>query len=53
MAERQVQPKADQPRVTTGQLERADKPASMQYRTEGIKSYSGRTSPRNARKGRQ
>ena len=53
MAERQVAPKADQPRVTTGELSRMDKPASMQYRTEGIKSYSGRSTTHNARKGRQ
>ena len=53
MAERQVAPKADQPRVSTGELSRMDKPASMQYRTEGIKSYSGRSTPRNTRKGRQ
>lgn len=53
MAERSVQPKADQPRVTTSDLSRGEKPASMQYRTEGIKSYSGRSSSRSARKGRQ
>ena len=53
MAERQVQPKADQPRVSTGELKRMDAPASMQYRTEGIKSYSGRSTKRESRKGRQ
>jgi hypothetical protein len=36
----QVQPRADQPRVMTSDLARGEAPASVQYRTTGIKSYS-------------
>ena len=36
----QVQPRADQPRVMTSDLSRGEAPASVQYRTTGIKSYS-------------
>lgn len=39
-------PKADQPRVTTGQLKRTEAAPTMQYRVTGIKSYN----PRQARK---
>jgi hypothetical protein len=35
-----VQPRADQPRVMTSDLARDEAPASVQYRTTGIKSYS-------------
>lgn len=35
-----VQPRADQPRVMTSDLSRDEAPASVQYRTTGIKSYS-------------
>ena len=42
-----IQPKADQPRVTTESLKRGDAPANLQYRVSGIKSFSGRT-PRKA-----
>ena len=36
----EVQPRADQPRVMTSDLTRGEAPASVQYRTTGIKSYS-------------
>lgn len=35
-----VQPRADQPRVMTSDLTRGEAPASVQYRTTGIKSYN-------------
>lgn len=40
-----VQPKADQPRVTTESLKRGEQPANLQYRVTGIKSFN-RTAPR-------
>jgi hypothetical protein len=33
-----VQPKADQPRVTTETLKRGEQPANLQYRVQGVKS---------------
>ena len=33
-----VQPKADQPRVTTETLKRGEQPANLQYRVQGAKS---------------
>ena len=39
-------PKADQPRVQTGELKRTEAAPSMQYRVSGIKSFN----PRQARK---
>ena len=39
-------PKADQPRVSTGELKRTEAAPSMQYRVSGIKSFN----PRQARK---
>jgi hypothetical protein len=35
-----VRSTADQPRVMTSDLTRDEQPASVQYRTTGIKSYS-------------
>lgn len=35
-------PSADQPRFSTGELNRLDQPASIQYRTSGIKTYNQR-----------
>jgi len=35
-----VQPKADQPRVTTESLKRGEKGPSLQYRTQGIASMN-------------
>jgi hypothetical protein len=34
-----VQPKADQPRVTTESLKRGEQPANLQYRVQGVKSF--------------
>ena len=38
-----VSPKADQPRVSTESLKRGEQPANLQYRTTGIKTFTGRT----------
>jgi len=35
-----VQPKADQPRVTTGELKRGSQPANLQYRVAGVKNIA-------------
>jgi hypothetical protein len=35
----QIAPKADQPRVGTGNLKRGDQPNSLQYKVSGIRSY--------------
>jgi len=42
-------PKADQPRVTTGQLKRTEAPASIQYRVTGIKTFNPRQSRKEGR----
>jgi hypothetical protein len=34
-----VQPKADQPRVSTDTLKRAEASPNLQYRVEGVKSF--------------
>jgi len=39
MATRNVQPKADQPRVTTESLKRGERSPNLQYRVQGIKSF--------------
>ena len=39
MATGNVQPKADQPRVTTESLKRGEKGPSLQYRVQGVKSF--------------
>ena len=38
MATGNVQPKADQPRVTTESLKRGEKSPSLQHRVQGVKS---------------
>lgn len=38
MATSQVQPKADQPRMSTESLKRGESPPAIQYRVQGIKS---------------
>ena len=35
-----VQPKADQPRVTTSSLKRGEQSPSLQYRVDGMKSLN-------------
>lgn len=42
-----VQPKADQPRVTTGELKRGSQPATLQYRITGVKSFDRSPSQRS------
>ena len=39
MALGNVQPKADQPRVTTESLKRGEKSPNLQYRVQGVKSF--------------
>ena len=39
MAMGTVQPKADQPRVTTSSLKRGEQSPSLQYRVQGVKSF--------------
>ena len=39
MALGNVQPKADQPRVTTESLKRGEKAPNLQYRVQGIQSF--------------
>jgi hypothetical protein len=41
-----VQPKADQPRVTTESLKRGEKSPNLQYRVS-TKSFDRNTTPRN------
>ena len=45
MAKQNVSPKADQPRVTTGELKRGGSGPNLQYRVQGIKSFD-RSQPR-------
>jgi len=42
-----TQPKADQPRVSTESLKRDSGPATMEYRTQGLKSYNSRSPTRD------
>ena len=44
-----VQPKADQPRVTTESLRGSSSPANLQYRVQGIKSFTGRENRKGGR----
>ena len=47
MAQGNVQPKADQPRVTTESLKRSDGSPNLQYRVQGIKSFDRSPKQRN------
>jgi hypothetical protein len=42
----QVQPKADQPRVSTESLKRSDSSPNLQYRVQGVKSFNRSPSTR-------
>ena len=42
-----VQPKADQPRVSTDTLKRAEASPNLEYRVQGVKSYSRDSKNRN------
>jgi hypothetical protein len=50
MALGNVQPKADQPRVTTESLKRGEKGPNLEYRTQGVQSFN--RSPRTKNYGR-
>ena len=39
MAQGNIAPKADQPRVTTESLKRGEKLPNLQYRVQGVKSF--------------
>ena len=47
MATANVQPKADQPRVSTDNLKRAESGPSLNYRVDSIKSYDRGQKTRN------
>jgi len=47
MATQQVQPRADQPKVTTGSLKRGEQMPSLTYRQTGIKNTSGNRNQRD------
>jgi hypothetical protein len=47
MATQNVQPKADQPRVTTETLKRGEKSPNLEYRSAGIKSFDRTPKTRN------
>lgn len=50
MEQRTVQPKADQPRVTTEDLKQLDRMPSLTYRQTGIKTAPNRMTRSYARK---
>jgi len=50
MAQGNVQPKADQPRVTTESLKRGEKSPGLEYRTQSTPSFN--RSPKNKNYGR-
>lgn len=39
MAQQNIQPKADQPRVTAKDAARGNAPATLTYRIQGVKSF--------------
>jgi hypothetical protein len=47
MALGNVAPKADQPRVSTDTLKRGEKPANLEYRTQGVQSFNRSPKTRN------
>jgi hypothetical protein len=46
MENQQIQPRADQPRVTTESLKRGDAPAQLEYRNRGFENVSRSPSTR-------
>jgi len=44
-----VSPKADQPRVSTSSLRETSAPANLQYRVQGIKTFTGRDTSKTGR----
>lgn len=47
MARESIQPKADQPRVTTGDIARKSEPAKIEYRVQAIKGVDRGPGKRN------
>lgn len=47
MAQSNVAPKADQPRVSTESLSRGEKPSSLQTRTSKVQSFNRSPKTRN------
>lgn len=47
MATQNVQPKADQPRVTTETLKRGERSPNLEYRSTGLKSFDRSPKTRN------
>lgn len=47
MAKQQIAPKADQPRVTTGDVSRESNSPTLQYRVQGVKSFDRAPSQRS------
>ena len=47
MARENIQPKADQPRFTTGELSRKAQPAQLEYRAQAIKGAERSPGKRN------
>ena len=47
MARESIQPKADQPRMTTGELSRKSEPARIEYRVQAIKGSDRGPGKRN------
>ena len=47
MAQQNIQPKADQPRVTTGDIARKSEPARIEYRVQAIKGSDRGPGKRN------
>lgn len=47
--QKNVQSKADQPRVSTQSLKRMDAPANLQYKVTGIRSFNSRKPKRTDR----
>ena len=47
MATSQVQPKADQPRVSTESLKRGEQTPTLQYRVTAAKNFNRSSTPRN------
>jgi hypothetical protein len=47
MAMGNVAPKADQPRATTESIKRGEKPANLEYRTQGVQSFNRSPKTRN------
>lgn len=47
MATVNTQPRADQPRVTTGSLKSGERQPNLEYRVQGVQTYSRSPKTRN------